>query len=982
MERLLAEAASLKAMPDLRKKKHAIELLEDSLNAEHSLNDAPAEIRMLMLLGEIQAEISNFEQSACACGHALQHARELGDEAVLAETLNAVALASIRLNRLEEARKYGQEAMRICERNQDSVGKARALANEGEWHYTCGDSDQAVEKYSEAMRILQPLNLPKQLAEMQMCLGMLYTDRHDTKNAFDYLNKAAKTFESIGDVRGNALTLIGIAHLNAKIGESHEALALYDQTLKTVKAIGDRYWEASILNGIGFVHQFSGERKHAFIRYDQAREIFRKLGLKNEEAQASLAAAIIMDDQKLAFACFEDLLKTSQELEVKQIEAVSWRELGAIHGELGNRMAAMTAYARARELFNSTKTVRGEIETLIRHGGTQAKFNLWPEAKRSYLSALALSREKKNQDGERESLFQLARMAKEAGRLDEARSHIESAIEIAETQRINVGVQGLQSSYFASIQKYFKFSIDLLMSQSEKGGNGSLQAQAFEQSERARARSLLDALGRAHADLLLWGDPALIAQLREIRQKINRSSKSWFQRKGEGAEERELMNLSLETTSLLIERDQIEARIRAAAPRERSSKHPQPSTLPEIQKLLDEDTLLLEYSLNEKRSYVWVITPTAIEAATLSGRREIEEAARDLFPELSTEPFQSGLSPEETEKRYWKKAAALSRLILGPIANKLRGKKLLVVADGLLQRIPFQALPIPGDMARAGFADPQPPQPMMLRHRIVNLPSASALVTLRQKHETRRPPAKPIAVFADAVFERDDVRVYQDPGSDSSKLPASSSTSQIPSPVPAQERLMNLRRLHFTGEEAKAIENALSIREHLKTGPEATREAVLDPRLKDYRYLHFATHGDLNDDQPELSALIFSLYDRRGRRLDGSVYLHEIYNLDLNADLVVLSACETARGREISGEGVIGLTRGFMYAGSRQVMASLWSVEDDSTSQLMKHFYWNLFKRGERPIEALQHAQMALWQTPATRAPYFWAGFVLQGEYQ
>lgn len=192
-----------------------------------------------------------------------------------------------------------------------------------------------------------------------------------------------------------------------------------------------------------------------------------------------------------------------------------------------------------------------------------------------------------------------------------------------------------------------------------------------------------------------------------------------------------------------------------------------------------------------------------------------------------------------------------------------------------------------------------------------------------------------------------------------------------------------LERLYFTEEEARAIAHITAdLAPRITTGFAATRDAVLDPRLKDYRILHFATHGDLNDEQPELSALVFSRFDRQRRPQSGYLRLHDLYTLELNADLVVLSACETALGKQIRGEGVIGLTRGFMHAGSRQVLASLWNVEDNSTASLMKLFYWNLFKKGERPAEALQHAQMTLWQSPQTRAPYFWAGFILQGEYK
>jgi CHAT domain-containing protein len=149
-----------------------------------------------------------------------------------------------------------------------------------------------------------------------------------------------------------------------------------------------------------------------------------------------------------------------------------------------------------------------------------------------------------------------------------------------------------------------------------------------------------------------------------------------------------------------------------------------------------------------------------------------------------------------------------------------------------------------------------------------------------------------------------------------------------------------------------------------------------------YRIVHLATHGVLNAEQPELSGLVLSLVDEQGRPQDGFLGLHEVYDLNLPAELVVLSACQTGLGKEIRGEGLVGLTRGFMYAGAERVLASLWNVNDSATARLMKLFYEGIFSKGLSPAAALRAAQLELSKRSQWRSPYYWAAFVLQGEWQ
>jgi CHAT domain-containing protein len=166
------------------------------------------------------------------------------------------------------------------------------------------------------------------------------------------------------------------------------------------------------------------------------------------------------------------------------------------------------------------------------------------------------------------------------------------------------------------------------------------------------------------------------------------------------------------------------------------------------------------------------------------------------------------------------------------------------------------------------------------------------------------------------------------------------------------------------------------------TGFRASRATATSPELAQYRIVHFATHALVNNEHAELSGIVLSLVDEEGSPQDGFLRLHDLYNLNLPADLVVLSACQTALGKEIKGEGLVGLTRGFMYAGAARVMASLWKVDDAATAELMKRFYEKMLKHRMRPAAALRAAQLEMWRNRPWQAPYYWAAFVLQGEWQ
>ena len=324
-----------------------------------------------------------------------------------------------------------------------------------------------------------------------------------------------------------------------------------------------------------------------------------------------------------------------------------------------------------------------------------------------------------------------------------------------------------------------------------------------------------------------------------------------------------------------------------------------------------------------------------------------------------------------------KPASQLSQIILAPVADKLGKKRLVIVADGVLQKIPFAALADPeaGQLNKSSSSY----QPLFVNHEIVNLPSVTALATHRQQLKLRELAPKTLAVLADPVFAADDERI-------TGKKPALAPELNLNPTL--QRAIKNLKRngierLEGTRKEAEAILKLVSPSQSLHAYDfDANYNFANSKELKQYRFLLFATHGIVDTTNPELSGIVLSQIDKQGKPLkNGYLRLGDIFNLDLGAELVVLSACETGLGKDVKGEGLMGLTRGLMYAGSKRAVVSLWQVDDAGTSQLMPLFYKSVLA-GESPTSALRAAQLQLWQQKQWQNPYYWAAFTLQGEWR
>jgi CHAT domain-containing protein len=553
--------------------------------------------------------------------------------------------------------------------------------------------------------------------------------------------------------------------------------------------------------------------------------------------------------------------------------------------------------------------------------------------------------------------------------------------------------------------------------------SAGLDGTALQASERGRARSLLETLAEAGADIRQGVDPTLVARERSLQQQLNAKAQTQMKLLNGPHTEAQAEAMAKEIETLTTEYQQVEAEIRQKSPNYAALTQPQPLTLKQIQtQVLDQDTLLLEYSLGEERSYLWAVTEDSVTSYELPKRETIERTAREVYT-LLTDPKawlegsltnRRGLGLEKANSTgrpsrgaASKKAASvahspealvrLSQLILAPIAAQLGKKRLVVVADGALQFIPFASLPIPSAGQQSGNRGPQLAntyRPLIAEHEIISLPSASTLAVLRNEVRGRKPAEKSIAIFADPVFERSDARFKRETAKNaqSNGNAAANESKQRGLRLEVVKSAnesgvmgadLQIPRLPGTRKEAEQILSLVPPNARQQAFDfNANRATATSADLSQYRYLHFATHGFLDSQHPELSGILLSMFDETGEPQDGFLRAHEVFNLKLPAELVVLSACQTGLGKEVKGEGLVSLTRGFMYAGSPRVVVSLWSVSDVGTAELMTRFYRGILKEGRRPAQALQAAQVSMFKEKRFASPFYWAAFTLQGEWR
>lgn len=894
-----------------------------------------------------------------------------------------------------------QDRMRI--RAEQAFTEAEGLRAQGK-----PDAIQrAIEKYDVALSAYRALSDLGEQGKISAAIGTSYGALHDTRKALEYFERGLLLFQAAGDRDREAHLLNDIGVFYKTVGDFQMALNHFGRALSIFRSIGDRTKEARTRRIIGEVYESIGEKQKAIDYYNQALAIFQSVGDKSREAWTlyNLGFAYrTAGEGQLAIDPLNRALSLYQALGDRPGEASTLIEIAYTYIILNERQKALDLFAQVRSLFKTLNDAEGEAYVLHGIGVVYRDLGEREKTLEYFNQALSVWRTVGNPSGEFMTLYQVARAERANGSLLAARSDIEAVLNHIEAQRGKINSQEFRASYFAAQQELYEFYVSLLMQLHKQQPSQRHDATALQASERARARSLLELLTEARANIREDVDPALLEREGGLQQQLTTKAERLMRLRGNVLSKeqtynakQELETVEKEIEALTVEHQQVRAQIRIKSPRYADLTQPSTLSLKEIQQLLDPDTLLLEYALGVEQSYLWAITPTTLQSFELPKRAEVEALAKRVYQLLTARSRRPVGEPAEArlvrlaavDAEYVSAAGALSKMLLQDVSDQLRSKRLLIVGDGALQYIPFAALPEPASNNELRAVANVP---LLVNHEVVNLPSASTLSVLRQDLSKRKPAAKAVAILADPVFDKDDPRINTSgatalqPATQAASLNANVRTRDIERAMEDLEGNPRFPpvRLTAAGWEAEEISKLVPAKERMQALDfAANRRMATSPELSQYRIVHFATHAFINSAHPELSGIVLSLVNERGEPQDGFLSVSEIFNLKLPAELVVLSACQTGLGKEVKGEGMIGMTRAFMYAGALRMVVSLWSVDDRATSAMMARFYKKML-RGQKqpPSAALRAAQLAMWKETGWKAPYYWAGFIFQGEWK
>lgn len=895
----------------------------------------------------------------------------------------------------------------------DSAG---AALREGRRLLKRGRADQALIQLRNALSLYTSAKNNSGIAATHNEIGDLYLrqgqyqvalDNYqkalDGFMAFDPAKEAANAVVGLGDDKYNAnLMLAKIGDVNYRLGKIGDAQAAYGRMVVkkpegAASKVGRRFGGLSAIAGGITTGRVSVEAPTSALTV--ALEAKKEL---DEYRNSIVYSSYQIGMGRLAYAN-NDLEGAKKNFELA-LEAA------------GSSLAGVAKLGQVRRFRAAARTSLGDIA--LRQGKLKDATKYYNDAKKGAQDDKRLDLMWPAQRGLGRSLWLQAAQEKDPKKAMTVResavaNYRESLATIETLRQGSLRADESRTTFLSTIKNVYDeassaYAAMALLSNPTAGAplsGKSLEyaGEAFRINEQSRARSLLDMLSETNA-AITEGVPAEL--LKRKQENFDRQQDIADILTGVNISKEEMKKkpaeLDAELETLQTEYEEIENQIRTASPRYATLTANKPLALAEVQQnVLDDQTVLVEYALQADESYLFAVSKSAVSLFKLPARDQIDKLATDLRAQLIPAKLQrrivgidvaeanrglgiASTAPEDVAP-FIAASNAVYKAALEPAASMIGEKRLMVVADGALNYIPFEVLlktADAGDFSSLGY--------LVKTNEVVYAPSASVVGAIKQQRA--KSTSRAMLIIADPVFNSNDTRAKKGatpPAGDAetrglgiqSALADVSGTTP-PAPTGAMEGLP-LARLNGTRTEADQISKlakASGGQADVWLDLDANEDNVTTRDVSKYRIIHVATHGLLNAERPQFTGVVLSLVGNKTH--DGFVRTDEVFNLRLGSPLVMLSACETGLGKEKRGEGVMGLTRAFMYAGAPTVGVSLWSVADKSTADLMTDFYKRLLTGGDTTSSgALRGAQLAMISGKKYSAPFFWAPFVLVGDW-
>ncbi|HEV2987589.1 MAG TPA: CHAT domain-containing protein [Candidatus Angelobacter sp.] len=885
-------------------------------------------------VGDIYFTLSKYEKALSSYREA-QRLNSKSQELACLVLSHAARIYATR-GQKSQADVYSKQALGQCNSLRDPKFQAEGLQARGEALWNSNDAPESAKFFSQAQELFGKANDTRSQAHALLMLA--YAHFWDQRlESLQFAGKALQLSSTDRDLHGIAEARSVLGLFAAATDEFETAKCNYKSSLPMFQRVGDRDNEAITLNLIGLANWETGNVEASLENYTRAKAVFDRVHdqLGAVESITGLGKNLgAMRQYQQLLRLYREKLNIARQTGSSVQEASALADMAGVNESEHHYTEAKKLYEQSLDIYRSTKNDNG-IGSILVH---LAMFHERQSEHSQALELLESARAVKANAGRVEDVakiyYEIANIDRRLHRLQDALTAIEKTIKIIEPQRLKIADFDSRATYFSSVHKYYALYIQILMSLGRQSPNGSFAESGFEASEKSKVRTLLDLLNASKED----------SPCDELLQRQLATGGSTETQVAEGKDE-------LPASAVL--------------------------SLKQIQAELGSDDTLLEYLLGDEKSYLWIVDAKHISAHELLPADKIEKLVRRFHDTLTAREPLPGESLQENKERvrkadleYPKVARQLLHTLLTPV-DLTRVKRLLIVPDGFLQAVPFSALQISGAVTKS--------TPLIRDHEVVVLPSASVLGTLRTARN-RAAPTRTAVIVADPVVDGSDPRLLRTSYSGRKKSQQQSAARKMRTRNVGA--LQNVTRLEGSGDEARLIRQILGDSDAVvQAGFDANRDSILQGALAPYRIIHFATHGFVDPRHPDKSGLILSLRNERGQRQNGHLSLGDISKLQLSADLVVLSACDSALGKELESEGTIGLPRAFLFAGSRSVLASLWKVDDDAAVAFMKSFYEGI-KKGEIPSAALRGAQLEMSQGKRWSQPFYWAAFVLQGDYK
>ena len=942
---------------------------------------------------------------------ALKIFQKIGDQAGEAKALTNIGVAYKTLGQYTEALRNQQQSLEISRKICDVAGEARSLSNIGNVYYSLGRYTEALRNQQQSLEISRKIGDVAVEARSLGNIGIIFDSLGQYTEALSYHQQSLEKVRKIGDVADEAKVLGNIGSVYDGLGQYTEALRYHQQSLEIYRKIGDVAGEALDLTNTGVIYQRLGQYTEALRYHQQCLEISRKIGDVAVEAKVLGNIGIIYD----GLGQYTEALRYHQQsLEIKRKisdvagEAKSLTSIGNVYHSLGQCTEALRYYQQSLEIVRKIGDVAGESRSLCNIGIVYHELGQYSEAIQFLQESIRIS----EKIGALETVWMGYRGLGEAlwksGKGEDAVGPYEKAVETIE--KLYASTQGLKEEERSSMigEKSFVYQefIELLLELYRENPKKGYDKQAFQISEKSKSRVFQELMAKAGAKIAFAGEAKddtfkkMIAREQQLiveitNQRILLTKELSKPEKERNQEVKDSLKSQISKSEKSL--TDLEKEIESKYPRYADLRRPKPLIVEELQEILKPDETVVSYAVGKDKLAAFVIGKKSFKLIEIdTSREELSKLIRRFRRGLEDVREVKALEKFKPEVAY-----ELYRKIFHSLTSELKGMtRLYISSDDILYTLPFEAL-VDREISEKAFDKAREKGGVYLSeyntlhylidtYTITYLPSASVLRSLRKYEKPGYGKwTKPLIAFADPIFSQEE-RKEEVKDKDLKPKGVSQETAlslQILTRSTGNEKL---ERLKESAQEAEAISKELKGRkEDIYLRERATEENIYKTNLKDSRYILFSTHGLLGGDFSGVAepALALTLIDNPPGR-DGFLTMSEVLGLDLNAELIILSACNTSgKGdKSGSGEGFVGLTRSFMYAGGKSLLVTHWSVESEAAKDLMVETFKNMKK--EAKPEALRDAKLSMKKSIRQKGqeklslshPFFWAPFVLVGE--